>query len=81
MKGNAYNSFLRNKKSFRQTEFTLIAEGVAKKLGITQSSLRTYEAKPDNNTSSRFIADNIKKIRSIDKGKSIALYKERVKSS
>jgi len=75
-KGNAWDAFLRNKKTFTKTDFTLTADEVAKKLGITQSSLRTYEAKPDNNTSSRFIADNIKKIRTIKDGKSVTKYKD-----
>ena len=75
-KGNAYDAFLRNKKTFTKTNFTLTAGELAEKLGISQSSLRTYEAKPDSNTSAKFITDNIKKQRSIKDGKSVMLYQE-----
>ena len=63
-KASAYNAFLRHKSA--PTDFTLTTDEVAKKLGITKTSLRTYETTPDVNTSSRFIRDNIKKQRTID---------------
>ena len=38
---------------------------MAKKLGLPLQTLRTYESKPNQDTSTRFIADNIKKIRTV----------------
>ena len=67
LKDNSWKAFLnyqRLKKSAKG--FTLTGDEMAKKLGITLSSLKTYEAKPDFDTSTRFIADNIKKTRTVD---------------
>ena len=66
LKANSYTAFLLNQKLVKDAKgFTLTPEEMAKKLGISLDSLRTYEAKPTNNTSSRFIADNIKKERTV----------------
>ena len=66
LKDNSYRAFLNAQKFKKEAKgFTLTAEEMAKKLGITQQSLRTYESRPDQDTSSRFIADNIEKKRTV----------------
>ena len=66
LKDNSYRAFLNAQKFKKEAKgFSLTAEEVAKKLGITQQSLRTYESRPDQDTSSRFIADNIEKKRTV----------------
>ena len=66
LKTNSYNAFLRNEKLVKGAKgFTLTTEEMAKKLGITSSSLRTYESKPDLDSSTKFIRDNIKKKRTV----------------
>ena len=66
LKDNSYKAFLKNKELVKGAKgFTLTAEEMAKKLGITLESLRTYEARPDENTSTRFVADNIEKKRTV----------------
>jgi len=65
-KANAYKAFVRNQELLKGAKgFTLTADEIAKKLGITLNSLRTYEAKPEESTSTRFIADNINKKRTV----------------
>ena len=65
-KSNAYKSFLLNQKLVKGAKgFTLTPTDMAKKLGLPLQTLRTYESKPDQDTSTRFIADNIKKIRTV----------------
>ena len=73
-KSNAYTSYLKNKS--KPTGFTLTADEVAKKLGITKLTLKTYEGKPENNTSSRFIRDHIKKHRTIENRETVTRYKD-----
>ena len=65
-KSNAYKSFLLNQKLVKGAKgFTLTPTDMAKKLGLPLQTLRTYESKPNQDTSTRFIADNIKKIRTV----------------
>jgi len=65
-KSNAYKSFLLNQKLVKGAKgFTLTPEEMAKKLGLPVETLRTYESKPNENTSTRFIRDNIKKTRTV----------------
>jgi len=65
-KSNAYNAFLRDKKLVKGAKgFTLTPTEMAKKLGLPLQTLRTYESKPNQDTSTKFIADNIKKIRTV----------------
>ncbi len=65
-KSNAYKSFLLNQKLVKGAKgFTLTPTEMATKLGLPLQTLRTYESKPDQDTSTRFIADNIKKIRTV----------------
>ena len=70
LKDNSWKAFLNDQRLKKAAKgFTLTGEEMAKKLGISLDSLRTYEAKgtgPRENTSTRFIADNIKKIRTVD---------------
>ena len=66
IKANSYNAFLRKQKLEKAAKgFTLTTEEMAKKLGITLSSLRTYESNPDKDSSTRFIRDNIEKKRTV----------------
>ena len=66
LKTNAYKAFLRNEKLEKAAKgFTLTGEEMAKKLGVSLQTLRTYESKPDENTSTRFIRDNIEKKRTV----------------
>jgi hypothetical protein len=61
-KNAAYGSFLRFQKREKNLKgFTLTPEKMAEKLNISVSSLRTFEAKPNDSTSAKFISDNIKK--------------------
>tara|TARA_Y100000593_G_scaffold4448_1_gene8834 strand:- start:682 stop:3126 length:2445 start_codon:yes stop_codon:yes gene_type:complete len=63
---NAYNAFLRNEELVKGAKgFTLTTEEMAKKLGLPLETLRKYESKPDANTSSQFIKDNIEKKRTV----------------
>ena len=66
IKASSYNAFLRKQKLEKAAKgFTLTTEEMAKKLGITLSSLRTYESNPDKDSSTRFIRDNIEKKRTV----------------
>ncbi len=76
-KANAYNRFLRNQELLKKSKgFDLTPEEMAKKLNIKLSSLRTYESNPDANTSSQFIKDNIKKIRTVANKEAVVRYKD-----
>ena len=66
IKANSYNSFLRKQKLEKAAKgFTLTGEEMAKKLGLPLQTLRTYESRPDTDTSTRFIRDNIEKKRTV----------------
>jgi hypothetical protein len=66
LKDNAYRAFLRNQKLKKAAKgFTLTGEEMAKKLGLPLQTLRTYESKPDKDSSTRFIRDNIEKKRTV----------------
>ena len=66
LKTNSYNAFLRKQKLEKAAKgFTLTGEEMAKKLGLPLKTLRNYESKPDENTSTRFIRDNIEKKRTV----------------
>jgi hypothetical protein len=76
-KANAYNAFVRNQELLKGAKgFDLTPEEMAKKLNIKLSSLRSYEANPDANTSSQFIKDNIKKIRTVANKETVVRYKD-----
>jgi hypothetical protein len=76
-KANAYNAFVRNQELLKGARgFDLTPEEMAKKLNIKLSSLRSYEANPDANTSSQFIKDNIKKIRTVANKETVVRYKD-----
>jgi hypothetical protein len=65
-KANSYNAFLRKQKLEKAAKgFTLTGEEMAKKLGLPLQTLRTYESRPDQDTSTRFIRDNIEKKRTV----------------
>ena len=65
-KANSYNAFLRKQKLEKAAKgFTLTGEEMAKKLGLPLQTLRTYESKPDQDSSTRFIRDNIEKKRTV----------------
>ena len=77
IKANAYNAFVRNQELLKGAKgFDLTPEEMAKKLNIKLSSLRSYEANPDANTSSQFIKDNIKKIRTVANKETVVRYKD-----
>jgi len=66
IKANSYNAFLRKQKLEKAAKgFTLTGEEMAKKLGLPLQTLRSYESKPNENTSTRFIRDNIEKKRTV----------------
>jgi len=66
IKANSYNAFLRKQKLEKAAKgFTLTGEEMAKKLGLPLQTLRTYESKPDQDTSTRFIRDNLEKKRTV----------------
>ena len=66
IKANSYNSFLKKQKLEKAAKgFTLTGEEMAKKLGLPLQTLRTYESRPDTDTSTRFIRDNIEKKRTV----------------
>ena len=65
-KANSYTAFLRKQKLEKAAKgFTLTGEEMAKKLGLPLQTLRTYESRPDQDTSTRFIRDNIEKKRTV----------------
>ena len=77
IKANAYNAFVRNQELLKGAKgFDLTPEEMAKKLNIKLSSLRAYESNPDANTSSQFIKDNIKKIRTVANKETVVRYKD-----
>ena len=66
IKANSYNAFLRKQKLEKAAKgFTLTGQEMAKKLGLNLQTLRTYESRPDQDTSTRFIRDNIEKKRTV----------------
>ena len=66
IKANSYNAFLRKQKLEKAAKgFTLTGEEMAKKLGLPLQTLRTYESRPDTDSSTRFIRDNIEKKRTV----------------
>ena len=79
LKTNSYNAFLRNKDKLNVKGFTLSETQMAEKLGVSPNTLRTYNTPSRQNldsTTSDWIKDNIKKIRTIKDGKSVNLYKD-----
>jgi DNA-binding transcriptional MerR regulator len=82
-KKNAYDAFLRNKDKLTAKGFNLSEKQMAEKLGISTNTLRTYNTPSRLNldsTTSDWIKDNIKKIRTIKDGKSVNLYKDLTKT-
>jgi len=78
-KNNAVSAFERYKGKITKTGFTLSPAEMAKKLGITENTLLSYQTpgfKGVDSTTIKFIGDNVKRIRTLEGGKSIALYKE-----
>ncbi len=78
-KKNAYDAFLRNKDKLNVKGFNLSETQMAEKLGVSPNTLRTYNTPSRQNldsTTSDWIKDNIKKIRTIKDGKSVNLYKD-----
>jgi hypothetical protein len=66
IKANSYNAFLRKQKLEKAAKgFTLTGQEMAKKLGLNLQTLRTYESRPDQDTSTRFIRDNLEKKRTV----------------
>ena len=83
IKANSYNAFLRKQKLEKAAKgFTLTGEEMAKKLGLPLQTLRTYESKPDQDTSTRFIRDNLEKKRTVGvnpttgRRETVVLYKD-----
>jgi hypothetical protein len=79
LKTNSYNAFLRNKDKLNVKGFNLSETQMAQKLGVSPNTLRTYNTPSRQNldsTTSDWIKDNIKKIRTIKDGKSVNLYKD-----
>jgi hypothetical protein len=79
LKTNSYNAFLRNKNKLNLKGFNLSETQMAEKLGVSPNTLRTYNTPSRQNldsTTSDWIKDNIKKIRTIKDGKSVNLYKD-----
>jgi hypothetical protein len=79
LKTNSYNAFLRNKDKLNVKGFNLSETQMAEKLGVSPNTLRTYNTPSRQNldsTTSDWIKDNIKKIRTIKDGKSVNLYKD-----
>ena len=79
LKTNSYNAFLRNKDKLNVKGFILSETQMAEKLGVSPNTLRTYNTPSRQNldsTTSDWIKDNIKKIRTIKDGKSVNLYKD-----
>ena len=82
-KKNAYDAFLRNKDKLTAKGFNLSETQMAEKLGVSVNTLRTYNTPSKQNldsTTSDWIKDNIKKIRTIKDGKSVNLYKDLTKT-
>ena len=82
-KKNAYDAFIRNKDKLNVKGFNLSETQMAEKLGISTNTLRTYNTPSRLNldsTTSDWIKDNIKKIRTIKDGKSVNLYKDLTKT-
>ena len=82
-KKNAYDAFVRNKDKLNVKGFNLSETQMAEKLGISTNTLRTYNTPSRLNldsTTSDWIKDNIKKIRTIKDGKSVNLYKDLTKT-
>ena len=82
-KKNAYDAFIRNKDKLNVKGFNLSGTQMAEKLGISTNTLRTYNTPSRLNldsTTSDWIKDNIKKIRTIKDGKSVNLYKDLTKT-
>ena len=78
-KKNAYDAFVRNRDKLNVKGFSLSEAQMAQKLGISTNTLRTYNTPSRLNldsTTSDWIKDNIKKIRTIKDGKSVNLYKD-----
>ena len=66
LKDNSYKAFLKDKELKKAAKgFTLTGQEMATKLGLPLETLRSYESKPDENTSTRFIRDNIEKKRTV----------------
>ena len=66
IKANSYTAFLRKQKLEKAAKgFTLTGQEMATKLGLPLQTLRTYESRPDQDTSTRFIRDNIEKKRTV----------------
>ena len=66
LKDGSWKAFLNDQRLKKAAKgFTLTGEEMAKKLGLPLQTLRTYESKPDQDTSTRFIADNIEKKRTV----------------
>ena len=79
LKTNSYNAFLRNKDKLNVKGFNLSETQMAQKLGVSPNTLRAYNTPSRQNldsTTSDWIKDNIKKIRTIKDGKSVNLYKD-----
>ena len=82
-KKNAYDAFVRNKDKLTAKGFNLSETQMAEKLGISTNTLRTYNTPSRLNldsTTSDWIKNNIKKIRTIKDGKSVNLYKDLTKT-
>ena len=78
-KKNAYDAFVRNKDKLNVKGFNLSETQMAQKLGVSPNTLRAYNTPSRQNldsTTSDWIKDNIKKIRTIKDGKSVNLYKD-----
>jgi len=66
IKANSYKAFLKDKELKKAAKgFTLTGQEMATKLGLPLETLRTYESKPDTDSSTRFIRDNIEKKRTV----------------
>ena len=66
IKANSYNAFLRKQKLEKAAKgFTITPTEMATKLGLPLETLRTYESRPDQDTSTRFIRDNLEKKRTV----------------
>ena len=79
LKTNSFNAFERNKNKLNVKGFNLSETQMAEKLGVSPNTLRTYNTPSRKNldsTTSDWIQDNIKKIRTIKDGKSVNLYKD-----
>ena len=79
-KANAVSAFERHKGKLTKPGFTLSGEELAKKLGVSFNTLKTYftpiNVRNVDSTTASFVRDNIEKIRTIKDGKSVSLYKD-----